>query len=97
MTNATFSFSFDFTTREEYLADRAAWKANYKALTTAQRKAKIDLKKAFRDEDFRAVVRSMSDVASNKATARELLDALASAKEEAQAQYLAAHAQKVAA
>ena len=57
----------------------------------------MDLKKAFRDEDFRAVVRSMSDVASTKATARELLDALASAKEEAQAQYLAAHAPKVAA
>lgn len=97
MTNATFSFSFDFATREEYLADRAAWKANYKALTTAQRKAKMDLKKAFRDEDFRAVDRFMSEAASNKATARELLDTLAEAKQEAQEQYLVAHAQKIAA
>lgn len=97
MTNATFSFSFNFTTREEYMAERAAWKANYKALSTAQREAKMALKKAFRDEDFRAVDRFMSEVASNKATARELLDTLAAAKVEAQAQYLAAHAEKQAA
>ena len=39
----------------------------------------------------------ISLIASNKATARELLDGLAAAKVEAQAQYLAAHAEKQAA
>lgn len=97
MTNATFSFSFDFSTREEYLADRAAWKANYKALSTAQREAKMALKKAFRAHDYSTVNRMLSQIASNKATASDLLAALVSMKEEAQEQYLTAHAQKVAA
>lgn len=97
MTNATFSFSFNFTTRQEYLAERAAWKANYKDLSNAQREAKMALKKAFRAHDYSMANRMINQIASNKATARELLDALASAKEEAQEQYLAAHAQKVAA
>jgi hypothetical protein len=90
MTHKTFAFSFNFTTREQYMTERAAWKANYKAMSVAQRDAKMALKKAFRDEDFRAVDRLMREVNSNKDTARTLLNGLASAKVEAQLQYLTA-------
>lgn len=97
MTNATFSFSFNFTTREQYMAERAAWKANYKALTIAQREAKLELKKAFRADDYSTSGRLIGQVAFNKFRAREQLDALAAAKVEAQTQYLAAQSEKLAA
>ena len=99
MTNATlsFSFAFSFTTREEYVAERAAWKANYKALSTAQRQAKIALKKAFRDHAYSAANSFIGEIASNKALARDLIEMLAKAKTEAQRQYLASKAEKLAA
>lgn len=97
MTNATFSFAFNFTSREQYLTERAAWKANYKALSSAQRTAKMALKQAFRDQDFRAVNQFMGEVVYNKDMARTLLETLVSAKEEAHRQYLAAHTDKQAA
>ena len=96
MTNATFSFAFSFTNREEYLAERAAWKANYKALSADQREAKMALKKAFREHAYSTANRIMSNIASNKALARDLIEMLAKAKVEAQRQYLAGKAEKLA-
>lgn len=96
MTNATFSFSFAFSTREEYLANRAAWKANYKALSIAQREAKQELKTAFRAHDYATANPLIRLIASNKNVAGDLINGLGLAKMEAQRQYLAAHAEKSA-
>lgn len=96
MTKATFSFSFSFSTREEYLANRAAWKANYKALSIAQREAKQGLKTAFRAHDYATANPLIRLIASNKNLASDLITGLGFAKIEAQRQYLAAHAEKSA-
>lgn len=96
MTNTTFSFVFSFTTREEYLVERDAWKANYKALSAAQRGAKLDLKKAFRENDYSTANSRIRAIASNKASAHDLMDLLTSAKAEAQLQYLVSKAEKLA-
>ena len=95
MTNATFSFVFNFTTREEYLANRAAWKTNYKALSTAQREAKQGLKKAFRAHDYATANPLLRLIASNKNLASDLITGLAFAKIQAQRQYVAAHAEEL--
>lgn len=97
MTNPTYAFEFNFTSREEYLAERAAWKDNYNALSSAQRAAKLALKQAFRDRDLRAASNLITEVGSKKAVATYLLGLLIEAKAEAQTQYLAAHAKKEAA
>lgn len=94
MTNATFSFSFAFSNREEYLTNRAAWKANYKALSSAQREAKQGLKTAFRAHDYATANPLIRLIDSNKTMASYLIAGLAFAKVEAQRQYLAAHAEK---
>ena len=86
---STFSFVFSFAGRDEYLAARREWKTQYRALSQAQRDAKTALKAAFRRDDIGDANRWLSQVASYKAQARTLLDALAEAKEEAQRQYVA--------
>ena len=86
---STFSFVFSFAGRDEYLAARLEWKTQYRALSQAQRDAKTSLKNAFRRNDVGAAYQGLYQVASYKAQARTLLDALAAAKEEAQRQYVA--------
>lgn len=95
MTNATFSFVFSFSNRDEYLANRAAWKANYKALSIAQREAKQELKTAFRGHSYATANPLIRQIGCNKTMASYLITGLAFAKVEAQRQYVAAHAEEL--
>ena len=45
-------FEFDFTTKEEYLEQRAAWKVAYKELSQEIRGTKLFIKNGMRNGDY---------------------------------------------
>jgi hypothetical protein len=75
-----------FTTKEIYLNFRAEWKTQYKQLSAQIRQTKLELKKAQREGT--ASWRHFNACINGKAKAREMLDQLQEAKQEAQRQWL---------
>lgn len=84
-------FNFTFKTREEYVAWRANWRAEYAKLSADIRKAKLEYKQDQRDGGCptRGYIFDMKNAASNM-----ILERMAS-KVEANRQYLASKGQEV--
>ena len=77
-------FTFTFTTREEYLAQVAEWKTEYKELSKSIRLMKLEIKKESREKGYTYL---WYDLASLKQTANEMIGARHASKVEAARQY----------
>jgi len=77
-----------FTNKEEYLAYRSNWKAEYKQLSKDIRTLKAEM----RESGHQITWSEFSQLKKLKTNATEMLDALKQAKVEAQKQYLASKA-----
>lgn len=82
--------TFTFTTREQYLAFVAQWKADYQQLSNEIRAAKLAYKAAQRSDVYRDIIKALGTILILKADARAAINLRHSAKEEAQRQYEAA-------
>jgi hypothetical protein len=80
-----------FKTKEEYLAYRSAWKAEYKQLSYEIRETKKDIRELMRNREYAGGLQS--SLIRQRAEATAMLEELKLAKVEAQRQYLAAKAQ----
>jgi len=92
--------TFTFTTREEYKAQVATWKANYAELSATIRAAKLAFKEAERQMQakytsatWNAWYDAYKTLNNLRDTARQALEDRAASKIEAQRQYLAAQVQ----
>jgi len=81
-------FSFTFQGRDQYLAFRQQWKANYAVLSRTIRSQKAEIKAISRKLEYAGLLQSKSHELRHEAT-RQLLMRKA-AKEESHRQYLAA-------
>ena len=79
-------------TRESYLAATREWKAAYKALSAAQRTAKLAYKQAQRDGDWHLIWNKAGEINRNRITATAMLEQRAAMKVAAAEAYLAARA-----
>lgn len=77
-----------FTNKEEYLAYRSNWKAEYKQLSKDIRTLKAEM----RESGHQITWSEFSQLKKLKINATEMLEALKQAKIEAQNQYLASKA-----
>lgn len=77
--------NFKFTTREEYLAWRAEWKAVYKQNSLKIRKLKVEIKEKARAGYGAGPLQSKKEWL--RVTQREALEILVEAKKEAARQY----------
>ena len=71
--------NIDFTNRETYLAWRAQWKANYKALSKEITEGKHALANAFRSNDPKSYL-LQRELLINRAAATSMLETLKEAK-----------------
>lgn len=83
-----------FNTREQYLAARAAWKVEYKALSATIRNTRQAIKDADRNGEYSGMLHF--NLRQQQAQATAMLEELKAAKAEAQRQYLAAQLEEVA-
>lgn len=81
----TYTFK-TFTNKQEYLTARQEWKTEYANLSDSIRATKLGIKNAMREGQ--PAWRYQSEYAKQRRLANEMLEALAEAKKEAQAQYL---------
>lgn len=84
-----------FNTREEYLAYRAEWKANYKALSAEIRQLKLEIKN--KDRAGEPVGALPYKLRASQERATLMLQELKEAKQLANQQYLAAQMEKAVA
>lgn len=83
-----------FTNRETYLAWRAEWRAQYKNISAQIRAKKLELKTAFRSNDYVAAYKLQRQIPMLRDMATSMLETRKESKEQAAAQYLAAKAAK---
>jgi hypothetical protein len=77
---------FTFTNKEEYLAYRSAWKAEYKELSRTIRELKADIREIQKNEKNAGILQCSRN--KERKAARTMLDDLKWSKMEAQRQYL---------
>lgn len=77
---------FTFTNKEEYLAYRFAWKAEYKELSNTIRQLKADIRKTQKERSYAGTMQYT--LIKERKAARTMLEELKLSKEEAQRQYL---------
>lgn len=91
--NNTPARAFAFTSRDTYVAYRAAWKAEYKQLSQDIRREKLEVKEAHRSGGLGYTL--SSSIRRHQARATDMLAELMDAKIEAQRQYVAEHTGEV--
>ena len=89
MEHDAFYVMFTFTNREEYLAQVAAWKEEYKELSKQIRAVKLEIKKEHREKGFTYLWYDLNNL---KNDARNAIDARHQSKIDAARQYEEAHA-----
>lgn len=77
---------FTFTNKEEYLAYRSAWKAEYKELSKTIRELKVKIRNIQRNREYAGKMQYA--LIKERKAARIMLDDLKLCKMEAQRQYL---------
>lgn len=77
---------FTFTNKEEYLAYRSAWKAEYKELSQTIRELKANIRETQKNREYAG--RMQYALIKERKAARTMLDDLKLSKMEAQRQYL---------
>ena len=85
--------TYTFNSKETYLAYRSNWRANYKALSQQIRETKADIKETQRAKGYAGGMQY--SLLKMRARATEMIEELKGAKQEAQRQYLAAHAEEL--
>ena len=85
--------TYTFNSKETYLAYRSNWRANYKALSQQIRETKHDIKEAMRAKEYAGSMQY--SLLKMRAQATAMIEELKGAKQEAQRQYLAAHAEEL--
>lgn len=83
-----------FTTKDEYLTAKQQWKDEYATLTSNIRATKRQIKQAMKAGQYAGTLQY--ERIKQKRLANEMLDALATAKIEAQKQYVLEHETEMA-